>query len=157
MSKKEVLQKKKDLAKVLYMSGDPQDEISRKTEVSRVTVSRWINDGGWKEIRAAANITRPELVNKILLGVNDLVEKLLTSENVDYGSIAGQLSKFAITIEKLDKKANIVDVIEVFTAFGKWLQYRAAFDVDVSKELVGKIIKLQDEYISELIGGKIKL
>jgi transcriptional regulator with XRE-family HTH domain len=157
MSKKEILQKKKDLAKVLYMSGELQDEIARKTEVSRVTVSRWINDSGWKEIRAAANITRPELVNKLLLGINDFIEKLLRDGNADYGSVADKLSKFAITIEKLDKKANIVDVIEVFTAFGKWLQYRAAFDVEVSKELVGRIIKLQDDYISELIGGKVKL
>jgi hypothetical protein len=157
MSQKEKLQKKKELAKVLYMSGEPQDEIARKAEVSRVTVSRWVADGSWKEKRAAANVTRPELVNRLLLGMNEVVENLLSDKSVDYGSTADKLLKFAATIEKLDKKANIVDVVEVFTAFGKWLQYRAAFDVEVSKELVGKIIKLQDEYISELIGGKIKL
>jgi hypothetical protein len=34
------------------------------------------------------------------------------------------LSKFAAGSEKLDKKANIVDTIDVFIAFNKWLQFR---------------------------------
>jgi hypothetical protein len=138
------------------MSGETLEKIVRKTNVSRVTVSRWAAAENWKEKRAAANITRPELVNKTLLGVNMLIDRFLNDGGIDSGSI-NQLNKFATMIEKLDKKANIVDVVEVFTAFGKWLQYRAAFDMEVSKELVGKILKLQDEYISELISGKIKL
>ncbi|MDR3226595.1 MAG: terminase [Prevotellaceae bacterium] len=154
MATKSELQKKKEFARVLYMSGEAQDEIAEKTGVSRVTISRWVNESKWKEKRGAANITRPEIVNKLLLKISNLIEE---SDNIADGKFADKLSKFAATIEKLDKKANIVDTVEVLTAFGKWLQYRASFDVEVSKELVAKIVKLQDDYLSELMTGKLKL
>ena len=57
---------KQELARVLYMSGLSQEEILQKVEVSRQTLSRWINTLGWKEMKAARSITRPELVNKLL-------------------------------------------------------------------------------------------
>lgn len=61
---------KQELARVLYMSGLLQEEILQKVEVSRQTLSRWINTLGWKEMKAARNITRPELVNKLLSSIN---------------------------------------------------------------------------------------
>ncbi|WP_232000390.1 MerR family transcriptional regulator [Segatella oris] len=33
-----------------------QNEIAEKVEVSRITISRWVNSEGWKEARAAKNI-----------------------------------------------------------------------------------------------------
>jgi hypothetical protein len=78
------------------------------------------------------NITRPELVNKMLMVINNLLEQATTAaSDGNYDNMAGlsdKLAKFAAVIEKLDKKANIVDAIEVFMAFGKWLQYRMSFD-----------------------------
>lgn len=44
---------------MLYMSGLSQEEILQKVEVSRQTLSRWINTLGWKEMKAARSITRP--------------------------------------------------------------------------------------------------
>ncbi len=43
-------------------------------------------------------------------------------------------------IEKLDKKANVVDVIEVFMAFSKWIEYRSTIDPEVTPELSGQSI-----------------
>ncbi len=56
------------------MSGMEMTEIAAKVDVSRVTISKWCNADGWKEARAAKNITRPELVNKILLSIDTLIE-----------------------------------------------------------------------------------
>ena len=44
--------------------------------MSAQTVTKWVADGGWEQARAAANITRPELVNKILNSINVLLEDL---------------------------------------------------------------------------------
>ena len=150
MSTKQELEKKKEFARILYLQGDAQKSIAEKVGVSAVTMSKWVELGNWAATKAAANITRPELVNKLLTAVNNLIEQANTEKNpVVLAGLGDKLSKFASVIEKLDKKANIVDAIEVFMAFGKWIQYRQSFDSEVTPELVKAINKYQDLYISE--------
>ena len=60
MSKKE-LENNRELARMLYMNGSDATEIADKVAVSRQSVSAWISKGGWKQLRAAHNITCPEL------------------------------------------------------------------------------------------------
>jgi transcriptional regulator with XRE-family HTH domain len=148
-------EKKKSLARSLYLAGMEQNEIAEKVEVSRVTISKWCNAEGWKEARAAKNVTRPELVNKLLLTIDKLITEVNESE--DPSLIAGlgdKLAKLSSVIEKLDKKANVVDAIEVFMAFSKWLEYRATIDPTVTPELIKTINKFQDMYLTEQMGIK---
>ena len=121
MTKAEI-EKKKSLARSLFLSGMEQTEIAEKVDVSRVTISKWCTADGWKEARAAKNVTRPELVNKLLLTIDTLITQV--NESNDPALVAGlgdKLAKLSAVIEKLDKKANVVDVIEVFMAFSKWI------------------------------------
>lgn len=148
-------EKKKSLARSLYLAGMEQNEIAEKVEVLRVTISKWCNADGWKEARAAKNVTRPELVNKLLLTIDKLITEVNESE--DPSLIAGlgdKLAKLSSVIEKLDKKANVVDAIEVFMAFSKWLEYRATIDPSVTPELIKTINKFQDMYLTEQMGIK---
>ena len=148
-------EKKKSLARSLYLAGMEQNEIAEKVDVSRVTISKWCNAEGWKEARAAKNVTRPELVNKLLLTIDKLITEVNESE--DPSLIAGlgdKLATLASVIEKLDKKANVVDAIEVFMAFSKWLEYRATIDPTVTPELIKTINKFQDMYLTEQMGIK---
>lgn len=148
-------EKKKSLARTLYLAGMEQNEIAEKVDVSRVTISKWVNAEGWKEARAAKNVTRPELVNKLLLTIDKLITEVNESE--DPTLIAGlgdKLAKLSSVIERLDKKANVVDAIEVFMAFSKWLEYRATIDPTVTPELIKTINKFQDMYLTEQIGIK---
>lgn len=147
--------KKKSLARSLYMAGMGQQEIADKVEVSRVTVSKWCNAGGWKEARAAKSVTRPELVNKLLLTIDTLITQV--NESGDPALAAGlgdKLAKLSSVIEKLDRKANVVDAIEVFMAFSKWIEYRSSVDPEVTPRLVKAINKYQDLYITEQLGIK---
>lgn len=155
MNKAEI-ENRKSLGRALYLSGMEQQEIADRIGVSRVTVSKWCNTEGWKEARAAKNITRPELVNKLLLTIDKLIEQVNQSE--DPTLIAGlgdKLSKLSSVIEKLDKKANVVDVIEVFMAFSKWLEYRSQTDKELTPELQKAINKYQDRYITELMAKTV--
>ncbi|MEI3469535.1 MAG: terminase [Bacteroides intestinalis] len=144
------LEKKRSLARTLFLAGMEQTEIADKVGVSRVTISKWCVADGWKEARAAKNITRPELVNKLLLTIDKLIEQVNSSE--DPTMIAGlgdKLSKLSSVIEKLDKKANVVDAIEVFMAFSRWLEYRSQTDREITPELIKAINKYQDKYLIE--------
>ncbi|MCF0176336.1 MAG: terminase [Bacteroidales bacterium] len=142
--------KKKSIAKNLYLSGMDMEEIAEKVDVSRVTISRWCSSEGWKETRAARNITRPELVNKLLTAIDTLIEQVNASG--DPSQIAGlgdKLSKLSAVIEKLDKKTNVIDTMEVFMAFSKWLEYRSATDEELTPELIRFINRYQDMYVVE--------
>lgn len=148
-------EEKKEFARVLYMSGEQQNVIAEKVGVSKQTVNRWVATGSWDKLRAAQSVTRPEIVNNLLRAINNEVEKL--NEEKDSEKLAGacdKLSKLAATIEKLDKKANVVDAIEVFIAFGKWLQHRAASDEELTPELIKAINSYQDLYVSEILSMK---
>jgi transcriptional regulator with XRE-family HTH domain len=141
---------RRSLARALFLSGMEQTEIAEKVGVSRVTISKWAAADAWKEARAAKNITRPELVNKLLLTIDRLISQVNDSQ--DPALIAGlgdKLSKLSSVIEKLDKKANVVDAIEVFMAFSKWLEFRSQTDPEVTPELMKAINKYQDKYIIE--------
>ena len=93
MTKAEIEQKK-TIGRSLYLSGMEQTEIADQLGVSRVTVSKWCTSEGWKEARAAKNISRPELVNKLLLTINDLIEDVKKSGDPTLiGSLADKLCK----------------------------------------------------------------
>ena len=156
MSTKKELEDKKDYARLLYMQGEQQKTIAEKAGVSPQTVTKWVNTGNWSEQRAAQNITRPELVNKLLRTVDKMIEAVNTSDDPDAANGLGdKLAKFAATIEKLDKHTSIVDVIEVFMAFSKWLQYQAQYDEDITPELLKTINKYHNQYINYLMQNKL--
>lgn len=149
MTRKDTEQKK-SLGRSLYLSGMEQTEIAEKLGVSRVTISKWCTAEGWKEARAAKNISRPELVNKLLLTIDAMIENVNKSEDPTLiGSLADKLSKLSATIEKLDKKANVIDAIEVFMAFNRWIQDQASFDPEITPELIKAINKYQNKFLME--------
>lgn len=146
-------EKKKSLARSLFMSGMEMTEIADKVDVSRVTISKWCKADGWKEARAAKNITRQELTNKILLSIDKLLEEANNSKDPALvAGLADKLANFSAVIEKLDKKANIIDAIDVFKAFSGWMEYRAQTNPAITLELIQQINQLQDMFIIESIG-----
>ena len=151
-------EKKKSLARSLYMSGMEQQEIAEKTDISRQTISRWVNTEGWKEARAAKSVTRPELVNKLLLTIDQLITSVNQSDDPTlFAGLGDKLAKLSSVIEKLDKKANVVDAIEVFMAFNRWIQDQASFDPEITPELIKDINKYQNKFLMEKMQTPNKL
>lgn len=148
--KKAEVENKKSLARSLYMAGMEQQEIAEKVGVSRVTVSKWCTAEGWKEARAAKSISRPELVNKLLVAIDNLIAQVNASGDPEaIGTLADKLAKLSATIEKLDKKANVIDAIEVFMAFNRWIQDQASYDPQITPELIKAINKYQNKFLME--------
>ena len=80
MASKKELEKTKELARLYYLNGDTQKLVAEKVGVSRVTVNKWVSDGGWDALRTAKSITRKELVAKIMKKADEKLE-VLTSYN----------------------------------------------------------------------------
>ena len=135
------LDKERELARLYYMQGDAQKEVADRVGVSAQTMSRWVRDGQWDTLRAAHTVSRKELVVKMLAQINQRIE--------DGDWTADEIVKAASAIEKLDKQTNIVTVIEVFTAYNKWLVSRMEFDPDLTPDLVQKMNRYQNIDVDE--------
>ena len=143
---------KKELARMYYMNGDTQKLIAEKVGVSEQTVGRWVEKDGWANKRAGMNITRPELVNKSLAALNKILDQVYESNDIELiSALPDKLVKFAAAIEKLDKKANIVNVMDAFMTFTKWIQQRASFDREITPDFIRTLNTYQDMYINEHI------
>jgi len=138
---------KYDYAWLLFTQHINQAEIAKKVGVAERTLSRWINDNDWVSRRAASNVTRDELVNKTL----SLIDKLLADaiENENTSQLADKLSKLAGAIRNLDKQANVVDIVQVFMTFNRWLINRQAIDDELTTEIIRTVNKYQDLFIQE--------
>lgn len=157
MATKKQLEEKREFARLLFMQGEQQKIIADKTGVSQQTISAWVEKFGWASQRAAASITRPELVNKLLLSIDKLIEQVNESNDPEaFNSLGDKLAKMSMTIERLDKKASIVDVVDTFMGFAKWLQFRAGFDEQVTPELIKTINRYHDLYITDLLQSKFR-
>ena len=139
--RKNQLDKERELARLYYFQGDSQKAIAERIGVSAQTVNRWVKEGGWDNLRAAKTISRKELVQKMLQKINDRLDE--TDWTPD------ELAKAAAAVEKLDKKTNVITMMEVFAAFGNWLTARMQIDPELSPETVQVITKYQDIFLSE--------
>ena len=72
----------------------------------------------------------------------------------EVGRVIDQIAKLSAVIERIDKKANVIDAIEVFTALNRWLEERMAWDSNITPELLRTINYYQDLFISEKAKGK---
>ena len=150
MGTKKDNENKRELAKMLYVGGSEVAEIAERVGVSRQSVSTWINKNGWKELRAARSITRPELVNKLLVTINNLIEDVNTGDDpTSVSGLADKLVKLSSVIERLDKKANIVQTVDVFMAFSDWVEYQAKSDPEVTVAFMKVLNRLHNEFLLE--------
>lgn len=146
---------KKEFAEALFMQGTAQNAIAEKVGVSANTISKWAKEGCWGEKRAAQTLTRKEVVNNVLRSLNSLAVKLGEADITQVGGLADQIAKLSATISKLDKEASVVDFIECFMAFGRWLEYQAETDPEITSEFRRMVNKYQNKYILELLGSKV--
>jgi len=151
MATKKELNDKRELARMYYMQSETQKTIAGKIGVSEVTISKWVKEGNWEIMRAGNKVTRTELVNQNLQLISTLLNSVITSDNPTNQAIkvSDQISKIAATIERLDKKTNVVNEIDAFMNFNRWLQKRINFDRNLSAELIKDINKYQDLYVNE--------
>lgn len=146
------MEEKEDYARILYMGGENQTAIAEKVGVSRQTVNKWVNLGDWEKKRAAKSVTRPELVNNLLEAIAKELEALNNeTDPLKKVSAGDRLAKLGATLERLDKKANVVDCVEVFMSFSQFLQSKANNDPELTVGFLKKVNHYQDMFINALL------
>lgn len=126
---------KKDIAKSLYLNGSyTQEEIADKVDVTRQTVSRWIKDGGWDEVKASISITPAQILsglNRQIIEINRVISERDEGERFATVAEADTLAKLASAIKKIEQDVGIADIVDVGIRFTNWLR---PLDIEKAKE-----------------------
>lgn len=135
---KQELEQLKRLAYEWFMNTDKtQKEIADIIGVSEVTMSKWVADGNWDEIKALETASRGATIRNLLKRIFEESQK----EDPD----ADKIAKLTSALEKLDqKKITVPNTINIFMAFGKWLYPR-------NPEQAKQFTMLMNDFIKEKI------
>lgn len=138
---------RKDLAKTLYVNGSfTQEEIATKVGTTRQTVSRWIREGSWDQVKASYTITPEQILaglNRQIIEINNKVNSRPEGERFATVAEADTLAKLASSIKKIETDAGIADIVNVGIKFTNWLRQT---DLDLAKrfsDLLDAFIKDQ--------------
>lgn len=110
---------KKDWAKLLYTRENlSQKEISLRTGVSAVTISKWVNADGnaWDKMRKSLLVTREEQLRRLYNQLDELNTAIMNREEGQrYANSkdADIISKLTVAIRTLETEASIAEVVEV--------------------------------------------
>lgn len=137
---------KYEYAYLLYMQKVPQKEIAERVGVSQQTLSKWKEDGGWELKRVAKTVSRDQIINKVLLRINEMLD---SEEEFN----ADEFSKAANQLSKLKQGCTIDDIADILTRFGDWVIEQSASDKTITTEFVQQLTRLQDKYLLNRINN----
>lgn len=126
---------KKGVAKSLYLDGNyTQEEIADKVGTTRQTISRWIKEGGWEELKASLTVTPAQIIAQFQHQITEINRNINAREEGKRFATpaeADALAKLAGAIKKLENDVGITDCVGVGMRFLTWLR---AFDVEKAIE-----------------------
>ena len=138
---------RKDLAKTLYVNGSfTQEEIAAKVGTTRQTVSRWIRDGAWDQVKASYTITPEQILaglNRQIIEINNKVNSRPEGERFATVAEADTLAKLASSIKKIETDAGIADIVNVGIKFTNWLRQTDLVLAKRFSDLLDAVIKEQ--------------
>lgn len=137
---------KRDFARTLYIKENlTQQEIADRVGVSRQSLSRWIKDDKWEEMKASLTLTREQQIASLHRQVQELNNTILSREEGQRfatSSEADTITKLATAIKKLETDTGLSDIISVGVRF---LDYLRPIDPEKTREFT----RLWDGFVKE--------
>lgn len=142
------IKQKKDWAKLLFLKEQlTQKEIASKVDVSEKTISKWVRDENWQQLRASITITKEESLRRFYMQVNEINDMISSREpgkRFPDSKETDTLVKLTATIKNLETDASVADVIEVFKRFLNFIR-------PISLEKAQEFIVFQDAFVKSIL------
>lgn len=117
---------KQYLAKILYTREKLEQKlIAKKVGVSEKTISKWVNDFGWKKLRNRLLISKEQILSDMYEQLENLHDAIkLKEEGKQYASTqeADIQIKLTASIRNLETELAIADLVESGIRFIKFTQ-----------------------------------
>mgnify|MGYP001425854089 FL=1 len=138
--------KQKAVAKHLYMKGTPIAQIVDLTGVSRQSVSRWINQEGWKEERASREMSREAITSKTLSKLGEAIDNVDGDEK-GISRMTDSLLKAAKGIKEINAGTTIVNKVDTLIEFENWLATHRDDYPDIDDNLIMLVNQLHSDFM----------
>ena len=143
------LSDKQYLAKVLYTSQKMEQKlVAAKVDVSEVTMSKWVNQFGWKNLRNRLLVGKEEILANLyeqLEELNDTIREKDKGKRYADNKQADIQIKLTASIRNMETELAIADVVASGLKFIKFIQHKG------THEQVSEFAELWNEFIqSEL-------
>lgn len=145
------MSKQKAVVKHLYMKGTPIMQIVEVIGVSRQSVSRWVKSEGWKEERAAREMSREAITSKTLSKLGEAIDNVDGDEK-GISRMTDSLLKAAKGIKEINAGTTIVNKVDTLIEFENWVVAHR----DEYPEVDDKTIVLINQLHSDFMNIKFK-
>lgn len=116
-------QQKKEWAQLLFTNGEStQKDISVKVGISEKTMSKWVKEGKWEDLRKSLLTTKNEILRNLYSLLDKISNKLKTDDSIGDSKIADMYVKYTAAIKNLETETSIAECVEVARLFVNWLQ-----------------------------------
>ena len=122
------------------MNKTPQKEIAERVGVSQQTLSKWKDDGGWEYKRVAKTISRDDIINKVLVKANEMLD---SEEAFNADAFAKAISQ----LKSIQSGVTPDEIADILTRFGDWIIQESATDKAITTEFVQLLTRYQDKYL----------
>lgn len=128
---------KKEWAYTEYViSNLSQKEVAAKVDVSAVTMSKWVKEGNWDDLRRQMLVTREKQLARLYAQFDELtraIEAKPHGERYANSKEADTLNKLTGAIRSLEIDASVADIVEVSKRLLNWLRpLNAAKAIEIS-------------------------
>lgn len=123
---------KQYLAKILFTREKlDQKLVAEKVGVSQTTMSKWVNDFGWKKLRSRLLVSKEQVLNDFYEQLEELSNNIRTKESgfryADTKQADIQI-KLTASIRNLETDLAIADLVESGIRFIKYLQVNGSLE-----------------------------
>lgn len=117
---------KKEWAYTEYViSNLSQKEVATKVGVSAVTISKWVKESNWDDLRRQMLVTREKQLGRLYAQFDELtraIEQKPQGERYANSKEADTLNKLTGAIRSLETEASVADIVEVSKRLLNWLR-----------------------------------
>jgi transposase len=117
---------KQYLAKILFTREKlDQKVVAKKVGVTEKTISKWVNDFGWKNLRNRLLVSKEEVLSNLyeqLAELNEDIKSKQEGKRYADSKQADSLIKYTASIRNLETELAIADLVESGIRFIKHLQ-----------------------------------
>lgn len=148
MGRKESVQRKYDLAKLLFtvQGVTVQKELAERAGVSLQTINKWVNNEGWETHRSSIIITKESELNRLYMQLTELNDSIMQKpkgQRFANSKEADTLVKLGSAIRQLETDVSLADTIEVLKNFINHVRqddYEKAKDITTQADIFIKSI-----------------